>query len=124
MVKQKIKSAINIMEKSYISEYAAQCSFFIILSFIPFVILLITLIQYLGLNKETLFTVIGAVIPNDISGTVLDIIQEVYSKSIGTISVSIIFIIWSATRGFFALCKGLNSIYKVQKKIQLFFFES
>lgn len=120
MIKQKIKSAFKIIENSYISEYAAQCSFFIILSFIPFIILLLTLIQYLGLDKETLFTVISTIIPNALSNTVLDIIQEVYSKSIGTISISIIFIIWSATRGFFALCKGLNSIYKVQKKYNYF----
>lgn len=120
MLKEKIKKGFNIIEKSYISEYAAQCSFFIILSFIPFIILLLTLIQYLGLDKETLFTIISSIIPTDINNTVLDIIQEVYSKSIGTISISIVFILWSAGRGFFALCKGLNSIYKVPKKYNYF----
>ena len=120
MLKEKIKKGFSIIEKSYISEYAAQCSFFIILSFIPFVILLLTLIQYLGLNKETLFTIISSIIPNSINTTVLDIIQEIHSKSISTIPISIVFIIWSSGRGFFALCKGLNSIYQVQKKYNYF----
>ena len=116
MFKEKVKDIITAVKNSYISEYAAQCSYFIILSFIPFVILLLTLIQYLGLNKETLITIFESIIPSDINDKVLDIIQEVYSKSIGTVSVSIVFTLWAAGKGFFALCKGLNSIYVVRKK--------
>ena len=47
---------------------------------------------------------------------VLGIVQEVYSKSIGTISISIIFTIWTAGRGLFALTKGLQSVYHVSSE--------
>lgn len=120
MIKDKIKNIIGNIEKNHISEYSAQCAYFIILSFIPFIILLLTTIQYLGLDENTLFDIISSIAPNAISDKVLDIIQEVYSKSLGTVSISIIFIIWSAGKGIFALCKGLNAIYKVQKKYNYF----
>lgn len=44
---------------------------------------------------------------------VLGIVREVYSKSIGTISISIIFTLWSAGKGLYALTKGLHSVYNI-----------
>lgn len=120
MNKKQIKEIFNGLGNLNISGYSAQCSYFIILSFIPFIILLLTLIQYVGLDKQALIEGINSIIPQNINNIVIDIIQEIYSKSIGTISVSIIFILWSAGKGFFALCKGLNSIYEVKKKYNYF----
>ena len=97
---------------NYISESSAQCSYYTILSFIPFTILLITLIQYTGLAPQNLFDIISKIVPESMSEMVLGIIQEVYSKSIGTVSISIIFVIWSAGKGLFALNKGLRTVYK------------
>lgn len=104
------------MENDHISEYSAQCAYYTILSFIPFVILLITLIQYTNVDQQTLFDVISKVIPSSMNEFILGIVREVYSKSIGTISVSIIFTIWSAGKGLFALIKGLHSVYNVKGK--------
>ena len=120
MIKKYFKKVTGMLGNHYISEHSAQCAFFIILSFIPFVILLLTLIKYLGLEQETLYSLFKAILPNDINNKILDIIQEVYTKSIGTISISIIFIIWSSGKGFYALAKGLNSIYIENKKQNYF----
>ena len=46
---------------------------------------------------------------------VLGIVREVYSKSIGTISISLIFTLWSAGKGLFALTKGLHSVYNTDE---------
>ena len=108
-----IEKAFNNMSEDHISEFSAQCSYYTILSFIPFVILLITLIQYTAIDQQTLFDVIIKIVPSSMSEFVLGIVREVYSKSIGTISVSIIFTLWSAGKGLFALIKGLHSVYKI-----------
>ena len=50
---------------------------------------------------------------------VLGIVREVYSKSIGTISISIIFTLWSAGKGLYALTKGLQGVYKVNSEEQI-----
>lgn len=109
---EKCKLFIKSMKEDNVSEYAAQCSYYTILSFIPFVILILTLIQYTGIEPQVLFSAISKVIPSNMSEIVLNIVQEVYSKSIGTISISIIFVLWSAGKGLFAFTKGLQAIYK------------
>ena len=101
-----------------IGECSAQCAYYTILSFIPFVILLITLIQYTNIQPQTLFEAISKIIPSGMNEFVLSIVQEVYSKSIGTVSVSIIFTIWAAGKGLFALTKGLQVVYKTNDKKQ------
>ena len=110
------KEVMSNMEKDHISEYSAQCSYYTILSFIPFVILLITLIQYTNIEQQTLFDAISKIIPATMSGFVLDIVREVYSKSIGTISISIIVVLWSAGKGLYALMKGLYEVFKIDGK--------
>lgn len=107
-----IKKLFYNMKEDYISEVSAQCSYYTILSFIPFIILVITLIQYTKIEPKTLFDFISKIVPDNMNEIVLNIVQEVYSKSIGTISISIIFTIWSAGQGLFALTKGMQNIYK------------
>ena len=113
------------MSKDHVSEYSAQCSYYTILSFIPFLILLITLIQYTDISQDMLFDAISKIIPSSMSGVVLDIVREVYSKSIGTISISIIFVILAAGKGLFALIKGLCEISEIEddkKKINSYIY--
>lgn len=111
---KKINEFINQMGKDHVSEYSAQCAYYTILSFIPFAIILITLIQYTSITQQNLFEAISKVIPSSMNELVLGIVQEVYSKSIGTISISIIFILWSAGRGLYALTKGIREVYKIE----------
>ena len=109
-----IKKIFENISKDHISEYSAQCAYYTILSFIPFVILVITTIQYTVIEPNTLFDAISKIIPSSMNGIILSLVQEVYSKSIGTISVSIIFTIWSAGKGLFALTKGLQYVYDTE----------
>lgn len=122
MIKNKLKEKYKLMQnivtnmnEDHISEYSAQCSYYTILSFIPFVILLITLIQYTNVDQQTLFDVISKIVPKSMNEFVIGIVREVYSKSIGTISVSIIFTLWSAGKGLYALTKGLHSVYNTSE---------
>ena len=111
-----IEKFFTNMEEDYISESSAQCSYYTILSFIPFIILVITLIQYTNIEPQTLFDAISKFIPSSMNEIILNVVQEVYSKSIGTVSISIIFTIWAASKGLFALTKGLQLIYNTDNK--------
>ena len=55
----KIEKIFTKINNDYISEYSAQSAYYTILSFIPFVILLITLIQYTSIDQQTLFNMIS-----------------------------------------------------------------
>ena len=43
------------MEKSHVAAYAAQSAYFIILSFLPLIILLLSVIQFTGIGKADLY---------------------------------------------------------------------
>ena len=108
---EKTKDILKNMSKDHISESAAQCAYYVILSFIPFLILLLTLIQYTHIDSEELLEILTNIIPSNMNGFVIGIVREVYSKSLGTISISIIFTLISAGKGLFALTKELHTIY-------------
>lgn len=123
MKKNNLKEKYKMIERMYnnisndnISGYSAQSSYYTILSFIPFLSLLITLIQYTNIEQQTLFNLISKIIPSNMNEFILGIVQEVYSKSIGTISISIIFTLWPAGKGLLALIKGLHSVYNINDK--------
>lgn len=132
MDRKKIKNKLELFEKVFdemdrdnIGAITAQCSYYTILSFMPFVMLVLTLIQYTGIEAETLFEIISKIIPSTMSDMVLGIVREVYSKSIGTISLSLIFIIWAAGRGLFALMQGLQRIFNIayDKKLSFMYLK-
>ena len=106
-----IQTILDNIKEDHISEYSAQCANYVILSFIPFIILLLTLIQYTNIEQQQLFDIISKIIPSSMSEMVLGVVREVYSKSVGTVSISLIFTLLSADKGLFALVKGLHSVY-------------
>ena len=107
---EKVKKLMKNISDDRISESAAVCSYYVILSFIPFIILLLTLIQFTNINSEEIFEILNF-LPSNIREIIIQIIKETYSKSIGTISISIIFTLVSAGKGLLALTKELNKIY-------------
>lgn len=109
--KEKLEILLKNIKEDRVSESSAQCAYYVILSFIPFVILLLTLIQYTNIEPQQLFDIISSIIPDNMKEIVLGIVREVYSKSIGTVSISLIFTLFSADRALFALTKELHYIY-------------
>jgi len=119
----KANNFIKKLQKHHVNEYSIQCAYYVILSFIPFLILLFSLIQFTNISKETIFFWVKDIFPGNISEFIEGIIMEASFKSIGTLSISIIFTLWSAGKGFFALCKGFDSIYETPKSYNYWFLK-
>ena len=112
-MRQMIKKIWNITQdigKHHISAYAAQSAFFTMLSFIPIIMLLMTAVRMTPVTQSDIIRMAYELVPKSISGTVISIIDEVYSQTGTTISLSIIVTIWSAGKGVMALSNGLNTI--------------
>ncbi len=113
----KFNFIIENINTNRIDEHAAACSYYTILSFIPLIILILTLAQYLGINEEFFIYILEGIAPSNIlNEAIISIVKETYSKSISTITISAIFTLWSAGKGFFALCKGLSVIYEAKNE--------
>ncbi len=95
-----------------VSAFAAQAAFFIILSFFPFVMFLLTLLNYLPISVADLEIFSSSLFPESISSILHTILSELIEKSSGTIlSATVIAALWSASRGMLALVRGLNAVY-------------
>lgn len=110
-----IKFFLKIRDDN-ISEYAAEAAYFTVISFIPFTVFFIMLIKFTNIEKEMIFIVLNEILPSNINNIILNIIEEIYSKSAVTLSFSVIIIIWAAGKGFFSLSKGIRNIYKINIK--------
>ena len=97
------------------SAYASQSAYFIILSFIPFLLLLTSMIHLIpGIEKFASGTIITG-FPGEIQSLVQGIINEVYLRSGTVVPITIVVALWSAGKGFQALTNGLNVIYDVSE---------
>ncbi len=103
------------LKEDHVSAYAAQAAFFVMLSFIPFVLLLLTLIQYTEVTKSDLYFVAQDLLPTTLDRFVIGIIDEMYERGAFALSLSAVTAVWSAGKAFFALMHGMNVIYGVEE---------
>lgn len=99
-----------------ITAFSAQAAFFTLLSIFPFLMFLLTMIQYLPFTETTLLTYVNELFPSAISNFFITIITEIYTKSTGTlVSITAMTALWSSSRGFYALTRGLNAAYDIDE---------
>lgn len=110
---RKLRAFTTKLRDDSISAFAAQAAFFIILSFFPFVMFLLTLLNYLPISAADLQTYVSGIFPGTLNNILTTIIPELVEKSSGTVlSVTVIAALWSASRGMLALVRGLNAVYQ------------
>lgn len=104
-----VTSFIDKCKRDKINAYSAQSAFFIILSAIPFLMVFSSLLQYTAVTESMLLEVIRRVMPEYIAPFLISLVDEVYHRSMGIISVTAIAAIWSAAKGVQYIADGLNS---------------
>lgn len=112
-MKEWMKKIENIMLKvarDHVSAYAAQSAFFMMLSLVPILLLLMTLVRVTPVTQADIIEMAYEIFPKTVSGTIIAIIDEVYSQTGTTISISILVAFWSAGRGVLAMSNGLSTI--------------
>lgn len=111
-----VSGFMEAMRDDHVGAYAAQTAYFIMLSFFPFVILLVSLIRYTSITPADVYRAAQGIFPDSMDTFILSLINEVYSKTAVTVSVSAIVAAWSAGKGFLALMRGMNTIYNVEER--------
>lgn len=121
-MKKYLKIMIGFMDRlkeDHVGAFAAQAAYFILLSFIPFLMLLITLIQYIPpiRDQKIVTDMLIQIMPDtdEFRNFLLGIISEIYAKGTAVVPVSAVFTLWSAGKGIKALTDGVNAIYHVEE---------
>ena len=97
-----------------ISEYSAYSVMFIILSFVPFFIILLNMLKALPIFDVTEgYEIKGT---DEFTAYLRKLFNEIDSKTNGVIiSVTTVVALWSASRGLIGIINGLNRIHSVKE---------
>ncbi len=112
-----IRAFVRKLNDDFINAFAAQAAFFIFLSFFPFAMFLLTLLQYLPIQESEVLSICTNIFPTAINSFIITIIQELFDKAAtGTlISITVIAALWSSSKGFLAIVRGMNSVYGIKE---------
>lgn len=95
----------------------AQLSYFFILSIFPFLIFLITLIDYTPLTQQDTLNQLSLLLPDASFAIIEQIVSEVAEADNFTLlSLSILSTIWTGSRGTSALIKSINQTYNINEQ--------
>jgi membrane protein len=108
------------MSRRNISAFAASTAFFLFLSLIPALMLLCAILPYTPLTEANLMSAAREISPDAMDSLLINIIGDVYDKSIGIVSVTAIVTLWTAGKGVLALMRGLNAINDVEENRNYF----
>ena len=119
-----IKSTIRLVgllsrkiRDDHVAAFSAQAAFFIIISFFPFIMLFMSIVQFFPIERESMLKLFTEMFPTAINTLIESIVNEIYMTVASTtlISVTLITTLWSAGKGFLAIMKGLNSVYEINE---------
>ena len=108
---RKLRAAAQYLHRYHVSMLAAGASFFIILSVVPLLTLVLTLLRYLPLTLQDLLDMLERVLPAALMGMAEGFLRELYTTPLAAVvSVTVIVALWSASRGVFGIINGINTI--------------
>lgn len=112
---KEIKTLSDMLKKDDITAFAANSAYCFILSFIPIIMLLMALIKVTNVSREFLETAFGIFFPKGFDEIIIGIIDDVYGNQAALISVTAVFALWWAGRGFMALKNGMRAVLHIDR---------
>lgn len=107
-----LKQLVSRVIDDDITALAAQLTYYLLLSFFPFLLLLLTMLGYSELQSKDVLVYLSQVMPKSafdlIYNTVISVLD---SRNGNVLSLSIVGIVWTGSSGFRAIMKGLNKAY-------------
>ena len=108
------------MKYDRIDVYAAQASFYTIMSAIPILMLMFTLLKFTPLTQEMVMEALGRIVNEDIMSRVQEIVGNVYHGSITLVSFAAVSLFWVSGKGILGLMNGLNNIHRLKENRNYF----
>lgn len=106
---------------SKISAYSAQTAFFMFLSLVPLVMLSLSLLKQLGSSESDVASVADQFAPGVVSSFFDIYMDEIMDDSkLSLTIVSALVLLWSASKGVFAIIGGMNSVYEIKESRNYF----
>lgn len=102
---------LNLITQNHTNAYAASIAFFFILSLIPAMMILCTILPYTNISKEYLISFFLRIIPDVFSETITNTINDIYFRASTVLPLASIILLWTACKGAMAMMDAMNTIY-------------
>ena len=112
------RSFVKRISDHKISVYAGQAALFMIISSLPLLMLILSLIKFVVPFDEAYVIDFGNdYMPDMLMPLFYKLAQELfYGVSIPIISVTSVTVLWAASKGMMSLVRGLDSVYPIEKE--------
>ncbi|MBO4902603.1 MAG: YihY/virulence factor BrkB family protein [Lachnospiraceae bacterium] len=117
---QKYREILGNLSSFQLDVYSSGAAFFIFISMIPFILIILFIIPYFPFSQTEFINLIVRFIPEDFQAAVRVLLGGLYGRSKAILPLSIITLLWSASRGIMAITKGLNRIHYVEENRNYF----
>lgn len=104
------------LQRDNVGAYASSISFFFLLSVVPLLILVCSIVGYTPLSEVDILNGAQYICPDFLDDLVCVLIQQIYDETSTMLPISIIVLIWSAGKAMWGLMMGLNNANGVEEK--------
>lgn len=102
----------SFVRPMHIPLHSAYTCFFLVLSLFPGLLLLLGILRYTSITVQDLTELLEGFLPTSVLPAVQSLITASYKHSSGTVvTVSVLGMLYSASRGMFGIRNGLDAIY-------------
>lgn len=110
-----LQDFVKQLAKDNINAFASSTAFFLFLSLVPTLIIICSLIPYTPLTEGNLIGAVTNVVPGFLETVTVSLIQQMYDRSVSTLPIAILVLLWSSGKGMLALMRGLNVVNGVSE---------
>ncbi len=128
-MKKLFKNLINVFNgiskevaRNHTFAYASQSAFFVAVSAIPFVMIVLYILQLVISFSPSEFSAFAdEFLPAQVQDFIVKLVFDAYSKvTVPSVSVTSLFLIWSASKGLKAICYGLRITFRTNDNANYF----
>ncbi len=111
-----IKKFSLMYKELEVSAHAAAASFYLFLSIIPLIALVLTIIPYTPIKQEQLNQFLSLILPTSLESFIEATTLQMYGEGPIFLIISAVSLIWSAGKGMQSITRGLNAVYGVKNE--------
>ena len=122
-INSKLRNKINLLihliakiKKDDVFALASQLAYYLVLSFFPFMLFLMTLVGFSDLSSTEILEGLSVVLPKTILELTQSTVKEVSDNQYtGLLGLSVLLMIWTASSAFKAIIKSVNKAYNFKE---------
>ena len=112
-----VYSFMKKLEFDHVSSFAGNAALFILMSFFPMVMYIVSVFRFIPLDLNLLSSYILTIMPEALTPLYNQVVDEVYSVSTTSMirSVTMLVTLYCASKGVYAVIVGMNAVYGIRE---------